>query len=263
MIILPTMRGLLSGFSPLSLSPALWLDASDASTLYDATSGGSLVAADGAVARWEDKSGNSRHATQATSGNRPLRKTSIANGRAVLLFDGSNDYLSTVAFAGSQTWTRFIVAANLSQSQYKVLCGWGSAFDTPNPGADYIAVNSGKIEWIQNGGASTTKLSSYTSNSANSANGTFLVLSQACDGTHAGNVLLRNGTAPAATANFSNAPGTLTKSSTAYGLGAFNGGSLPVNAYIAEVLHFNAALTAGQQTQMRNYLGAKYGVAVS
>ena len=58
----------------------LWLDASDASTLYDATSGGSLVAADGAVARWEDKSGNETHATQSDANGRPTRKVSLLNG---------------------------------------------------------------------------------------------------------------------------------------------------------------------------------------
>ena len=70
----------------------LWLDASDASTLYDATTGGSLVAADGAVKRWEDKSGNDRHATESTNG--PQRKTSKQNGRDTLLFDGSNAKLA-------------------------------------------------------------------------------------------------------------------------------------------------------------------------
>lgn len=83
-----------AAFSPLSLSPALWLDASDAGTLYDATTGGSLVAADGAIARWNDKSGNARHVTQSTSGARPLRKTAIQNGLGVVRFDGSDDRLS-------------------------------------------------------------------------------------------------------------------------------------------------------------------------
>ena len=69
----------------------LWLDAADASTLFDATTDGSLVAADGGVARWEDKSGNARHATQSTSGNRPQRKTNQQNGLDALLFDGTND----------------------------------------------------------------------------------------------------------------------------------------------------------------------------
>jgi len=68
----------------------LWLDASDASTLFDATTGGSLVAADGGVARWEDKSGNARHMTQGTSGSRPTRKTAIQNSLAVLRFDGGD-----------------------------------------------------------------------------------------------------------------------------------------------------------------------------
>jgi len=69
----------------------LWLDAADASTLYDDTAGGSLVAGDGLVARWEDKSGNARHATQSNSDNRPQRKTNQQNGLDALLFDGTND----------------------------------------------------------------------------------------------------------------------------------------------------------------------------
>jgi hypothetical protein len=71
----------------------LWLDASDANTLYDATTGGSLVAADGAVARWEDKSGNARNFTQSNSDRRPARKTNQQNGLDTLLLDGSNDHL--------------------------------------------------------------------------------------------------------------------------------------------------------------------------
>ena len=81
-------------WTPSQISTALWLDAADASTLYDATSGGSLVAADGTVARWQDKSGNARHATQATSINRPLRKTSVQNSLDGILFDGTNDDLT-------------------------------------------------------------------------------------------------------------------------------------------------------------------------
>lgn len=62
-------------FSPLDIPGCqLWLDASDPNTLYDATSGGSLVTPDGTIARWEDKSGNLRHFTQPFSGIRPTRK---------------------------------------------------------------------------------------------------------------------------------------------------------------------------------------------
>ena len=79
------------GFNPLSLSPALWLDASDAATLLDA--GGLAADADEAIATWSDKSGNARHATQSTSGSRPLRKTAQQNSRDVVRFDGTDDFL--------------------------------------------------------------------------------------------------------------------------------------------------------------------------
>jgi hypothetical protein len=78
-------------WTPAQTTTALWLDAADASTLFDATSGGSPVAADGAVARWEDKSGNANHATQSTEANRPVRKASVQNSLDILRFDGSND----------------------------------------------------------------------------------------------------------------------------------------------------------------------------
>lgn len=79
----------------------LWLDSADATTLYDATSGGNLVSADGAtVARWQDKSGNGRHATQGTANARPLLKTSVFNSKNVIRFDGSNDFLSVPTSSG-------------------------------------------------------------------------------------------------------------------------------------------------------------------
>jgi hypothetical protein len=95
------------GFDPLSLSPSLWLDASDSSTLYDAVTGGSLVAADGLVARWEDKSGNARHATQATSGSRATRKTSQINSKDVLRFDGG-DFFGFSGLSAAATTSFFV-----------------------------------------------------------------------------------------------------------------------------------------------------------
>lgn len=69
---------------------AIALDASIASSLYDATSGGSLVAADGEVLRWEDQSGNARHVTQSASGVRPRRRIGAVNGVDSLEFDGND-----------------------------------------------------------------------------------------------------------------------------------------------------------------------------
>lgn len=97
-------------FSPLQLSPALWLDAADPLTLY---TGGSLAAPDGAISEWRDKSGNGRHATQATGVSQPLRKTVIQNGRDVVRFDGANDHLD-INFTQAQPYTRFTVVKSRS-----------------------------------------------------------------------------------------------------------------------------------------------------
>ena len=69
-----------------------WLDATTG--LFDATSGGSAVTTDNsAVARWEDQSGNSKNFTQATLNSRPVLKSAALNGKNVIEFDGSNDWL--------------------------------------------------------------------------------------------------------------------------------------------------------------------------
>lgn len=101
-----------TAWTPAALSLALWLDGSDAATLYDATSGGSLVAADGTIARWEDKSGNARHVTQSTSLNRPQRKVAYEGGRDSVLFDGTNDALSLSSDLSIGTHTVLVVARN-------------------------------------------------------------------------------------------------------------------------------------------------------
>lgn len=70
-----------SAFSPLSLSPALWLDASDTATI---TSSG------GSVSQWDDKSGNNHHVTQSTAGAKPTTGSATQNGLNVLSFDGGD-----------------------------------------------------------------------------------------------------------------------------------------------------------------------------
>lgn len=63
-------------------------------TLYDATSGGSLVGSAGSIARVEDVSGNGNHATQGTSGARPTRQVAAHNGLDAARFDGTDDFLN-------------------------------------------------------------------------------------------------------------------------------------------------------------------------
>lgn len=67
-------------WTPAAISPQVWLDADDPATLYDATSGGALVATHGGqVKRWEDKSGNGFHVVESFN---PPRRATAANTRA-------------------------------------------------------------------------------------------------------------------------------------------------------------------------------------
>lgn len=130
-------------WNPSFISTRLWLDAADSRTLFDSTSGGNLVGTGGAVARWEDKSGNGFHVTQSTSSQRPNRQAAIQNSLDVLRFDG-NDRLTNASLLSSQPNSVFIVGRvdssdsdaavfldSLNSSQHVVYRG----SSTDNPGA--------------------------------------------------------------------------------------------------------------------------------
>jgi len=80
---------------------ALWLDAADAGTLWADTNATTAATNNGAVARWDDKSGfTGRHFLQDTSARRPLFVSSVTNGLSSVKFDG-NDMSMVSAFTNS------------------------------------------------------------------------------------------------------------------------------------------------------------------
>ena len=93
MITFPPFYGAIAssliGFNPLSLSPALWLDSSDSTTLFTTATGTTPVLSGGVVGRMEDKSGNRKHFRQPTSGARP----GFIAGDGIQ-FDGISQFLS-------------------------------------------------------------------------------------------------------------------------------------------------------------------------
>jgi hypothetical protein len=64
-------------FSPLTLSPALWLDAADLTTITESG---------GRVSQWDDKSGNGRHLTQSNATFQPVTGATTINGQNVIDF---------------------------------------------------------------------------------------------------------------------------------------------------------------------------------
>lgn len=104
-------RGHLGDFSPLDLQPAIWLRADVVETVED---GGQLR-----VSRWQDLSGHSRDATQATATRRP-----------VLWPDGAGEGVPVIRFNGSSHYLQF---GENAQSVFSSV-GGGAIFAVVNPG---------------------------------------------------------------------------------------------------------------------------------
>ena len=250
----------------------LWLDASDASTLYDATSGGSLVAADGSVARWEDKSGNGRHATQGTSGSRPLRKTAIQGGKDVLRFDGSNDSLS---ISGSASAMKFLHSADstvfmvLSRPAggYQPLIGTGDT-GTATVGFNWYLAdgssNSDKLTVMVIRGVSGTNVLLQSSANGFLPSG-FSVIGHICKPTNAtaGNrsSIRRNG-GSAVEGNASTSAVSTANSSFDLKIAAdnYSGGETFSAFDCSEIIIYDSALNDTDRAAVENYLLAKWGI---
>jgi hypothetical protein len=269
-------------FAPTSIAGLqLWLDASDAGSLFDATSGGSLVAADGGVARWEDKSGNGRHATQSTSGSRPLRKTGIKNGLPVLRFDGSNDLMSIPSSAatfkflhgGSTGYSIFaVVGVRALNTRERILetGRWGSPEgDGGGIGCSWSIDASGGFRYDAAAGGTTVIANSSASGLLSTPN--FYALS------NVGNV--SSGTASVRSSMRVNGGAAITNNSQTgtpstansrlnltfgFGVGHNGDGTIEYEQYadldFCEIIIYNSALSDAERAAVEQYLISKWSI---
>jgi hypothetical protein len=132
----PAFLGRSQGWTPAALGSALalWLDADDASTI---TLNGSTVS------QWNDKSGNGRHATQATAANQPIYVSGGINGVNSVSFAGNDSLAASPIFAAANDATVIIVlqynSLNATQSIYSTEASVGG---TP---AMYLQANAGTL----------------------------------------------------------------------------------------------------------------------
>jgi hypothetical protein len=139
-------------WTPADITTALWIDFADQSTLFDATSGGSIVTNGVGIARAEDKSGNGRNFTESSSGNRPTWTSSVQNGSGVARYDG-NDRLTSVEAASTWTFlhssqsTIFVVVKNGTTSDPSAAYAWlgTNAFTSSNRGVGFAYDNRNLI----------------------------------------------------------------------------------------------------------------------
>jgi hypothetical protein len=224
-----------------------WWDGADATSMFDAASGGSQVAPGGVISRWQDKSGRNNHAT-ATTTARPTLTAAGLNGRSVVTFDGSANAMTVPANAdfNSNDVTYFVVFRQVSAANKGVYTKLSAVGGTLGFG---LAVRSDPSVWMlqKNAGSSqvltasvnpTTATRIYTVTSTTAANG-FL------DG-------LVSASASGQTADHSlNQAVTIGARAT----------SEYLNGYIAEIIHFNVALSTTDRARVEAYLAAKWGIA--
>jgi hypothetical protein len=222
------------------------------SGLYDATSGGSLVTTDNsAVARWEDQSGNSNHATQSTSGLRPILKTSIKNGLPVIRFD--SDSMVFASSIGGSEYSVFIVCANSDPDDGSIIFKTSSA-------ATYIGIITdtgynvnGRNKFILAGNDAGSGGSGSLAFSGGTAGSNFIV----------GSCLRGASVANGGIAYLNNVSGinvgTISGSQTYTGLGGYGSG-LDLKGDIGEIAVYNRAVTNNERLIIESYFNEKWGV---
>ena len=243
----------------------LWLDAAAPETLFDATTGGSLVAADGGVARWQDKSGNGRHATQSTSANRPARKTAIQGGLDVLRFDGSNDSLTISDFlelsTGQAITALVVIKRGVTGSTHTIVSKFnqqGSQYSEDGWAFRFLNTNTLNVVYAQDG-----EYTNQTSSSSVSAS-TFSVLAfKATAGSlTTSTVLYQNGIALASSNSGSVQSLDDTNYNVAIGRLPYDGNNFDfLNGDIAEIIIYNSALSNANRSLVESYLMSKWGIA--
>lgn len=221
-------------FSPLDLSPLVWLDASDATTLFEDTGGTDAAEPGDTIALWQDKSGNGNHLSQVTAARRPTW-----DGSKVVL-DGTDDRVvrsTLVAGALAQPYTIVVVGTIAPDSAVLVANGSGSSVTLQR--ATGATAYRGTAGALLNGTApialTTRTALTFEVNGATSR-------------------LFQNAAQVGSTGNGgANALNGLT-------VGCSSAGASFVNGEACEVLVFGATLTDGQRDSLQAYLAAKWSL---
>lgn len=227
-----------STFTPASVSGLQgWWDARDATNLYDATSGGSQVVSGGTVARWADKSGNNRHLTQSTSGNRPTLIANGKNGLPVLRF--AADWLDLSSFSLAQPYTVFAV--------WKPTIAAAYLFDDTTRSGAFVAAGLKLNDTDSYFGFYAGSVIETTDTHANA----WMVGATVVNG--ASSSIFINGTQKVAANTGSNSIASI-RLGASYA-GAFSGSD------IAEFVIYNSALSDTDRAAIESYLIGKWGIS--
>lgn len=245
MSFIPFFTG--SAFSPLQYSPALWFDASDASTISESG---------GAVSQWDDKSGNGRDAVQASGGAQPTTNSVTIGGKNALSFDGA-DYLTIPDFSYTLTGQTIFVVAQTSLTTEQHLF---THYDTGGNQRGWTLFASSGSNLLAHGvstdGTSGALVNVTSTPTTIGSNDRVLATRWAASDTD----IYLDGTA--ATTGGAGAA-SMYNSTAALAIGArFIGGSAAtfLTGKVGEVLLYDAALSDDDLAAVNSYLTSKWGI---
>ena len=241
-----------SGWTPASITTALWLDAAESSTITIATG----------VSTWADKSGNAANATQATTTRQPsYSATAFPGSLPGVLFDGVDDIMdiSTIAMR-NQThgvyWVFSRSGAGTGDGYSPMIGVRASAGTGTDRGALHYVKNANNFgacyPYYQGPGTGNYDLSSGTVYSNSTGN----VMAFQSNTTGWG--VWRNGTIEATT----NTIATPNTDNIGYSIGGQYNVSRRMHGVIGEIIMVQTTDTTTRQ-KIEGYLAWKWGLQAS
>jgi len=235
-------------WTPAQITTELWFDAADASTI---TLNGSTVS------QWDDKSGNSRNISQATSGNQPA----YSSVNSEITFDGNNDILSNSSVGALGLISVSMIAVikmNSGGANEDLPVGIGETLQTGKIRSFYRASNGttvGFAGWSRDVASSTHSWD---------VGGDYHIFFGSNDKLIASsNVLLsRDGITP----TVHSTSGDLIATADGFSVGSLRGGSV-ANYYSAisvkEIIVFYSTITDDDRQRIEGYLAHKWGLTAN
>ncbi len=248
---LDTRIVVLSGFDPSDLTGLqLWLDANDASTLFqDAAK--TIPAGNGdVVGAWENKANpGTNDGTQATTAAKPTLHTGVVNGLPIIRFDGTDDFLNIGDLSALTAAEIFIVVkidndppALAAQSGL-----WSMGTDGVTPDT-HFPFTTGDIFDVF---GTTVRKPSIIPTIALDQWNIYNVVSISGEWTNRINTVQQHTTG-------TNTVGFVATAK----IGISNGGTFFLDGDIAEIILYNAKLSTEDRTQLNAYLSNKYGITL-
>jgi hypothetical protein len=257
-----TLRPASSGFNPRQISGlALWLDASDSSTLFQNSDGTvPATATSDPVGYWGDKSGNARHAVQATAGSRPAISGTTQGGRKALAFDAQTKTVispvSVAQYVADATTSPKMFFAWVARPEGSVssIC-WGSPTQPNNASRVFYASDFGAAgsHIVDFGSVSTARLTGTVGDETNNVGHVYsafrdgAIMSVRRDGVE----IIRK----------TNASGSYTDTTGTLSINTAGGGG--ATASWMEFLAYAASMPAANITRIERYLAAKWGITLA